>query len=114
MSYKPNANDAPRDRHGVPGTYTKAGVLLTSSGGRRLKQVIKLSLITPRDHQLFEIGLGEITIAIADSPFILNVDNPADSHGMTITGSLHISVLCDRFYITNQSSAGNLELWIWE
>lgn len=108
---------APRDGYGVPGMYEKDGALRTTGGGRKLQQVLKLNAAQIRNKELFDIQAKEMTIAISDVDVILYPDEPKDSKGMTISKNmvpLHLALLAERFYLSNQSGSGRIEIWIWE
>ena len=84
---------------------------LMVSGGRVLKEVIKLDLGQSRDKELFDKSFNEITIPVIDGEFTLALD---DKDGMTINRALSIETRADRFYISNGSGKGRVEIWLWE
>lgn len=84
---------------------------LMVSGGRTLKEVIKLDLGLSRDKELFDKSFNEITIPVIDGEFTLNLD---DKNGMTINRALSIETTAHKFYISNGSGSGKAEIWLWE
>ncbi len=97
----------------IPLKATNKGAL-TVEGGRRLKEVVKLNLGQSRDKLLFEKSFDEITIPVIEGDFVLYINEPTEDKGLTINRALSIETAANRFYISNGSGKGQVEIWLWE
>lgn len=97
----------------IPIKATNKGALKVE-GGRKLKEVIKLNLGQSRDKVLFEKSFNEITIPVIEGNLTLYINESTEDKGLTINRALSIETAANRFYISNGSGKGQVEIWLWE
>ena len=86
----------------------------TNKNRRQLKEVIKLDLSTSRDKILYNKSFREITVPVIEGEFTLYIDEAIESKGLTINRGLSIETKAERFYVSNGSGKGKVEIWLWE
>lgn len=120
-------SNALRDSHKVPSMLAadeemKKTVALKAngngalkiSGGKKLKEVIKLDLGKSRDKVLFDKSFNEITVPVIEGEVTLFIDEAVETKGLTINRALSIETTANKFYISNGSGKGKAEIWLWE
>ena len=87
---------------------------LSEASDLKLLKSIKITFDTTRNKVLFNEKFAQITIANIDGAFTLFLDESDDEKAMTINQQMNITVLAQKFYISNQVQSGRgVELWLW-